>query len=190
MRISLFVGLSLIALLSGCANIPHTLSSTQTSSIGPYESFEGRLMVIQPNKRWQVQIQWQGTPDQGRVRLTHAASGRIVYLTWAGDHMSMLDNQTSDPLPRYKSISKSELAQQGLVIRPQQLASILQGKIPASLKQQQTNQWKGSLNHSLIQLEWNPQLKKLSLKDSSHGNIAILLIEHDTSKHTSKHATD
>ena len=172
----------LIMLLTGCASLNHP-PAEPSASIGPYENFDGRLLMIQPNKRWQVQIHWQGTVKQGLVRLTHAASGRIVYLKWIGDRMSVLDNQATDASASYKPISKAELSDQGLVIRPQQLAAILHGNIPASLKQQHAQQWKGKLNQSLIQLDWNPQLKKLTLKDSTHGNIAMLLIEQDESPH-------
>lgn len=154
-----------------------TFKSPQNVAIGPFESFEGRLLVMQPTRRWQVQIQWQGTANRGQVRLTHAASGRILYLRWQGKKMFSMDNQAATGLSGYHPIQQTELYERGLIIPPQQLANILHGRIPSALKPNGDNQWQGKLNGSLIRIQWLADKQKLTLEDITHGNTALLLIQ-------------
>jgi len=160
-----------MTLMSACATIkPHETSS----SIGPYQSFTGRLIVIEPNRRWQVIIHWNGQPERGEVRLTHAASNRIVILSWEGEEMRMSDNQ--NPTRGWHHIDSNQLNAMGIILPPQQLAMIFSGEIPRSLKQKEPNLWRGKIGNALIRLKWIEQRKRLEITDITHGREAILMI--------------
>ncbi len=172
MRLFAAIGAVLLMILvSGCATIkPHETSS----SIGPYQSFTGRLIVIEPNRRWQVVIHWNGQPERGEVRLTHAASNRIVLLSWEGESMRMTDNQS--PISGWRHIDSDMLRKMGIILPPQQLAMIFSGRIPSTLKEQGPNLWRGVIDKSQIRLKWIDQRKRLEITDITHGREAILMI--------------
>ena len=173
MRLPASVGVILLAaLISSCATIkPHQ----SVSSIGPYQNFTGRLIVIEPARRWQVIIHWDGQPDRGQVRLTHAASNRIVLVSWDGKEIRMSDNR--DPVDGWKIIDHSHLQSMGIILPPQQLAMILNGTIPHSLKEQKPNLWKGKINGALLVLKWTEERRRLEITDIAHGREAVLVIQ-------------
>jgi len=177
-----FVSVCCIVLLASCAKYsPDTDEHTNHHpAFGSFYQFDGRLLMLQPNKRWQVQIHWQGTPEQGIVRLTHAASGRIIQLKWHNQSMWILDNQETSsktsPRPAFRPIHADELQRHGLILSPQTLASILQGHIPNSLKRKKTNLWQGRLQEHLFRLLWQADNHKLTITDMTHGSTAILII--------------
>jgi len=173
MRLPASVGLLLLAaLISSCATVmPHR----GVSSIGPYQSFTGRLIVIEPTRRWQVIIHWDGQPDRGQVRLTHAASNRIIQVSWDGKEIRMRDNR--NPVDGWKIIDHSHLQSMGIILPPQQLAMILNGSIPPSLKEKKPNLWKGKMNDTLLLLKWTEERRRLEITDIEHGREAILVIQ-------------
>jgi len=169
---------SLIVLLLGfssCATIRDRQEPARVpSAIGPYRNFSGRLIVIEPTRRWQVMLKWQAeTAAQGRVRLTHAASNRVAELQWQHENIQMRDNEHPD----WQIIGRQKLAEMGIVMPPQQLASILLGNMPAHFQRKNDNTWESRQTGDLIRLHWQADRRKLSLTDIRHGRQATLIIE-------------
>jgi len=167
------VALAMLA-LSSCASLPGKAGEGEPSTIGPYHQFTGRLIVIEPSRRWQVLVNWQaGSRHQGRLRLTHAATGRVVELEWQHERMRVRD----DSHPEWQEISRQQLAEEGIVIPPEQLAAILLGRVPAHFKRKNGTTWEGKQNGGLIRLEWKAEQKKLAITDITHGRTATLFIQ-------------
>ena len=169
-------GLLLLAMLafSSCAPLTGKPDAGTPSSIGPYTQLNGRLIVIEPNRRWQVLLNWQAASrQQGWLRLTHAASGRVVELEWRHARMRVRD----DSHPDWQKINHQQLAAEGIVIPPQQLAAILLGTMPAHFRRKNGTTWEGKQNGGLIRLEWKDEQKKLSITDMTHGRTATLFIQ-------------
>jgi len=146
--------------------------------IGPYSRFSGRLIVMEPARRWQVSLMWRAIrPEQGWLRITHAATATVVELRWDVHGMTIHDNKH----PLWRNIGMNELSAQGIVIPPQQLAAILLGKMPAQFKftGKRTGQqsWKSQQSGRIIKLRWQPEVRKLSITDMKHGRQAILVIQ-------------
>jgi outer membrane biogenesis lipoprotein LolB len=167
------LALLVLVWLAGCAG--QRPPTGMVSSIGPYPSFSGRLIVMQPTRRWQVEVDWKApTPEAGWLRLTHAASGRIVELRWQGNDLHLSDNQ--DPTHPDKSISEAQLTDYGIVIPPRQLAAILLGHIPSAFRPTGPGRWEAHLGGDILRLDWNAGARRLTLTDLAHGDRAMLLI--------------
>ena len=163
----------MLAWLAACAMRPPV--AMPASSIGPYPAFSGRLIVIEPARRWQVSVDWKAaTPSDGWLRLTHAASGRVLVLTWHGQALRLSDNQ--DPAHANQPISEAELAAHGIVIPPQQLAAILLGHMPPQFSPAGPNRWQATRHGHLIRIGWNAEARRLTLTDMKLGSRATLLI--------------
>jgi hypothetical protein len=148
-------------------------SANVPSAIGPYPDFSGRLIVIEPARRWQVLLKWQAeTAEQGRVRLTHAATGSVVELQWQHEKIQVRDNKHPD----WQIIGQQKLAELGIVMPPQQLASVLLGNMPAHFKRKNGNTWESRQTGDLIRLHWQASRQKLSMTDIKHGRRATLII--------------
>jgi len=144
------------------------------ASIGPYPAFSGRLIVIETTRRWQTTLNWKAeSPEQGWLRLTHAASGTVVEFRWLHETMQVRDNKNTT----WKQINQHQLSQQGIVLPPQQLASVLLGKIPNHFKQKKPFHWESLASGSLIKLEWNSDRHRLMISDIKHGRRATLIIQ-------------
>ncbi len=167
--------ITLLLNLSSCATVPNSQSAANVpAAIGPYADFSGRLIVIEPKRRWQVLLKWQTeTSEQGKVRLTHAATNRVVEVQWQHEHIQVRDNEHPD----WQIIGQQKLMELGIVLPPQQLASILLGNIPAHFKQKSDNTWESRQTGGLIRLHWQASRQKLSMIDITHGRQATLLIE-------------
>jgi hypothetical protein len=171
--------ISLIAVLllslSSCATTLDGRSSANVpTAIGPYSDFSGRLIVIEPKRRWQVLLKWQAeTAEQGRVRLTHAATNMVVELQWQHEQIQARDNKHPD----WQIIGQQKLAELGIVVPPQQLASILLGNMPAHFKRKNDNTWESRQTGDLIRLHWQASRQKLSMTDIKHGRQATLFID-------------
>jgi hypothetical protein len=139
-----------------------------------WERFDGRLLVMEPNRRWQVFIHWQADLEQGFTRLTHAASSRIIELKWNGNQTYIRDNQAQ---PQWKKINNTVLMQYGIVLPPQTLSKILHNQIPPSLHHKDNEIWQGKLHGSIIRLRWQDDMHKLTMTDITHGRSAILRIQ-------------
>ncbi len=143
-------------------------------SIGPYPSFSGRLIVIEPTRRWQVLINWKADqPDHGWLRISHAVTGTVVELRWQGKAMQIRDNRE----PAWKALGLEQLSVHGIVIPPQMLAAILLGHIPEYFKQTGEQRWESRQSGSLIRLRWQPRVHKLTMTDMKRGRKAMLIIQ-------------
>jgi len=163
----------MLAWLAGCA-MQRPPAGT-VSHIGPYPDFSGRLIVMQPTRRWQVQIDWKApTPSEGWLRLTHAASGRIIELTWHGSDLRLNDNR--DPLHPDRIVSEGMLADYGIVLPPRVLAAILLDRMPPQFHPDGPDRWQAHSHGDVIRVDWNAAARRLTLTDLAHGNRAMLLI--------------
>ncbi|MDQ6996323.1 MAG: hypothetical protein Q9M82_02545 [Mariprofundus sp.] len=163
-------------LLGGCAGTSHhqSANAANAAAIGPYPSFSGRLIVIEPAKRWQVLIKWKAqNPERGWLRISHAATGTVVELRWQGKIMQVRDNRE----PAWQPIGLEQLSMRGIVIPPQTLAAILLGRMPADFKQTDEQRWESRESGSLIRLRWQPRTHKLTMIDMKHGRKATLIIQ-------------
>jgi len=167
--------ITLLLSLSSCATRPDNQgTANMPASIGPYSDFSGRLIVIEPKRRWQVLLKWQTeTAEQGKVRLTHAATNRVVELQWQHEHIQVRDNEHPD----WQIIGQQKLTELGIVLPPQQLASILLGNMPAHFKRKNDNTWESRQTGDLIRLHWQAKRQKLSMTDLKHGRQATLFIQ-------------
>lgn len=173
MRAACHQGMALIAalLLTSCATVKPAM---QPSGIGPYTDISGRLLVIQSDKRWQVELDWHGTPDAGHARLTHAASNRIVELEWSGKNIRIRDNRQETA---WRQISARQLEERGIIMPPRQIAQLLAGQLPASFKERSPSHWEGNLHGSHLRITWAADSRRLTILDISHGNKLVLLIQ-------------
>ncbi len=171
------IGCMLVLLmLTGCATVSdkHTKSRPEQVSIGPYSDFSGRLIVIEPNRRWQVSLTWRATePDLGWLRIAHAASGVVVELRWQQAKMQLRDQRN----PLWRMVTINELAEQGIIIPPQELASILLGQMPARFVRRDESTWDSKTAAGIVRLQWQAQSQRLTMTDLKHGRRATLLIE-------------
>jgi len=169
---------ALLVFLGACSvSIPANQSTAMhkptSQKIGPFPAFSGRLIVINPSRRWQVEIDWQAyQPNTGKLRLNHAFSSTIVDFRWNNSHMEIRDNK----FPYWRDIQQKELTEHGIMLPPNQLASILLGNIPSSFHQKKNDTWESKQSGSLIRLHWQPALKKLTISDIQHGRVAKLII--------------
>ena len=146
--------------------------------IGPYADFSGRLIVIEPKRRWQVLLKWRAdTPERGWLRITHAATATVVELGWQGDRMVVRDNQQPD----WRRITQSELSSQGIVIPPRQLAAVLLGQMPPEFhftgKRTGQQTWESREHGQRIILRWQPESRRLTMTDMKQGRKASLMIQ-------------
>lgn len=164
--------LAAVLLLGGCATHRPT---TEAQGIGPYTDFSARLIVIDSARRWQVSVQWNGTPEQGEARILHAASNRIVRIAWQGDRIMLLDNLAPDR--GWAPISEQQLQAHGIILPPGQIARILSGNMPPELVRKKNGEWEGKLSGTLLHIRWIGQAQRVELTDVTHGRKAILIIE-------------
>ncbi|OIO74297.1 MAG: hypothetical protein AUJ57_02470 [Zetaproteobacteria bacterium CG1_02_53_45] len=167
--------LLLVFIVAGCSKKIGIEHDTAVG-IGPYSTFSGRLIVIEPKRRWQVALDWQAaSPENGWLRLSHAATGTVVEFRWLQNNMEVRDNSH----PEWKSINQQQLSKQGIVLPPQQLAGILLGKMPAHFKQKSDTMWESKATGSLIRIEWDAEKQRLTMTDILHGRRATLIIQSD-----------
>lgn len=170
----LFLAVALVApvlLLSACAG----LVTDKISGIGPYSRITARILVMQPNHVWQAMLNWQSEqPGEGKIRVVHAVSGRIVELRWQHDKMWLRDNQAKNPA--WRPIRKEELVSHGIVISPQELSEFLASHVPSGFQPKGANRWVINRNNSHIRVEWNRQKQRLVFSDIKHGRKTTLII--------------
>ncbi|MDQ6960438.1 MAG: hypothetical protein Q9M27_05350 [Mariprofundaceae bacterium] len=160
-----------ILLLSACAS----LAAGESSGIGPYHRVTARILVMEPKHIWQAIVNWQSErPDEGKMRIVHAVSGRIVEFSWQHDEMWLRDNQVESP--KWRLVSKEELASRGMVISPRELSEFLGGHVPPGFQPKGLNRWTIHRNNSHVRVEWNAQKKRLIFSDIRHGRKATMFI--------------
>jgi len=173
MRKILHIG-AMLFLLTACSTLQQSVSVQENSVCKPWHDFNGQLSILESAHRWQVLIHWQANLESGNLRLTHAATGRIIELQWQGNHIQIRDNQA--PMADWKPIKAGTLMQYGIVLPPQTIAKILHQKIPPSLKAKGHNIWQGQLHNNTIRIRWQNHCHKLTMTDITHGRTAILRI--------------
>jgi len=170
-----------LLMLSACASLPGKQSpaDTKTTSIGPYSEFTGRLLVMDQQRRWQVQVQWKAIePESGWLRLTHAASNTVIELRWDHQTMQMRDNSANN----WQRTSQKILSDHGIVLPPNQLAALLLGEIPEHFQLKTSNDkdnlvWESRGLDQFVRLQWQESTHRLTMTDMTHGRRAILLIQ-------------
>jgi len=168
--------IAIMLLSGGCASTSKHQpdAPAKAVSIGPYPAFSGRLIVIEPTRRWQVLITWEASqPEHGWLRITHAATGTVVELRWQAESMQIRDNRE----PQWRQIGLEQLSKHGIVIPPQALAAILLGHMPDRFKSTDDQTWESRESGSLIRLRWQQQSHKLIMIDMKHGRKATLIIQ-------------
>jgi len=160
-----------LVLLSAC--VKH---ATVEQSLSPIEKFSGRLLVVSTAKRFQVEIDWLGQVQKGELRLTHAASGRIVDVTWEHESMLWRDNEHMGWSP----LSENELSDMGVILPPWMLAKIFLGEMPSTMITKDQRTWRGTwlYNKSKLDLSirWASDRKRVELTDLKHGKKAVVII--------------
>jgi len=177
----LAICLALALSLSSCAWVmpwlqqPTPLAPATATAIGPYPAFSGRLIVMEPSRRWQVAIDWQShEPTTGTLRLSHAVTGTVVDFRWTDAYMQIRDNE----FPHWRHIQQQELTEHGLVLPPVQLANILLGYMPKYFHQTKPGTWESTDSGSLIRLRWQPKVHTLTISDIGHERTAKLIIKN------------
>ncbi len=169
-----------LLLTGGCAGMHDDVRPEKPiAAVGPYADFSGRLLVIEPHRRWQVLVQWHAdSPDRGHLRLTHAASGSVIELRWQQQQMQM----RSGTSPAWQRISPQQLAGEGIVLPPWQLARLLLGGIPEHFSLRPAHEpgkaiWESRTVQGLLRLEWTAASRRLVMTDLARGRRATLIID-------------
>ena len=172
MKISIYLLTACLCLISACSPLKKASSDHTLHHV--WHSFDGRLLVLEPSRRWQVLVHWQADSHTGTARLTHAATGRIITIAWRGRHIQLLDNQSAKA--QWRDIDEQTLMQYGIVLAPQTIANILQQRIPEALEYKGKHIWQGKLEGNMIKISWQQDEHKLTMTDITHGRTAILRI--------------
>jgi len=161
----------LLAMLPACAgkHVP-----ALQSAIGPFATFEGRLLAITPAQRWQASLSWRAPQvERGALRLVHAASGFVLEAKWDKPRLWLRDSHHA----AWRSVSPSELKRHGLLLPPWTMAALLQGELPAGFRRRDGNIWQGHLDGALVRIVWQAAQRRLELTDITHGRRLVLLID-------------
>ncbi len=155
--------------LAGCAPVAIMHPATTPPAV-----MHGRLLVIGPAQRWQAMFDLKApSPDRGWLRISHAASGRIIELRWDQMHMQWRDNQAAST--GWRPLSPNELARHGILLRPDELAAFLTGHAPTGFQSKRPGQWFARRGKSYIRVERTN--KRLAITDLSHGRRAVILLQ-------------
>jgi len=163
-------GIAVLLLFTACATLPEQAGAP---GIGPYSAVSGRLLVMEPARRWQVMLDWKAdSPSSGQARLTHAASGTVVELRWQGNDIRLRDSNAPD----WRRVSPAQLAEHGIVISPYTLSRFLAGRIPSGFRKTGSNAWESRQDGAPLRVSWKPGEQRLEISDIRHGRRAILII--------------
>jgi len=161
------VSASLMFLLAGCARPAMEIQKE------PLTEIHGRLLVIEPARRWQAMLDWHAaSPDQGWLRISHAASGRIIEMRWEKARLWLRDNRAA--VAHWRAVDATELASHGIVLLPNEMAAFFVGKPPAGFSRIKPGQWLAVRGESHIRVEWNG--RRMTITDFRHGRQAIVII--------------
>ncbi len=175
----LFAAAMVMMLAAACAP-RHPAPATPQAGIGPWPSFDGRLIVIEPARRWQALVHWQAaTPERGEARFTHAASGFVLEIRWHGDAILMRDSRHR----QWRGIPPETLARAGIWLPPRELAALLLGRIPRDFRPVRATgeasggqRWQARRGGRLLRIEWQPAARRLRLVDVTRGASATLIL--------------
>ncbi len=145
----------------------------ESSSFEPMTTFSGRLLVMDPKHRFQVELDWMANEKQGNLRITHALSGRVVFVQWKNKVMFWRDN---DRTTVWTALSEQELVDMGVILPPWILARIFLGQYPESMQTKDKQLWQGSWNGIRLQIKWSNAYKRVDITDFEQGKRAVVII--------------
>ena len=160
--------------LSACATVhaPRPAAG-HAPGLGPWREVSARIAVLDGARAWQAMLDWRAsTPEAGRLRITHAASGTVVELQWQGSMMRLRDNRH----PEWRPVKMETLAARGILLAPRELAALLLGHPPASFAPQGADAWMLRRDGARIRIRWDARRARLEMADLSHGRRAVLII--------------
>jgi len=167
-RIYQIAGVLLALMLVSCAKHDVTPSAFE-----PVSTFSGRLLVMDPKHRFQVELDWQANETKGTLRLTHALSGRMVFVQWQGKKMFWHDNNSD---LSWSLLSEEELKDMGVIFPPWTLAKVFLGQYPSSMQSQNKQLWKGTWDEKNLQIKWSNNYRRVELTDFKRGQKAIVIM--------------
>jgi hypothetical protein len=157
-------------MLAGCAKAPSKMK------LPALVEFTGRLIVIEPARRWQVLVTWHSLgKNEGWLRLSHAATGRIIELRWRSKMMWLRDNQAE--LPDWQMITLQDLRSYGISLFPNDIALFLAGETPPDFNAAGENMWRGKRMDHTLHVKWVQSKRQLRITDVTMGKIFILMID-------------
>ena len=162
-----FLAVLLIALLASC------VKHETTPSFEPANAFSGRLLVMDTKQRFQVELDWMANEKQGNLRITHALSGRVVFVQWKNKVMFWRDN---DATVVWTPLSDQALKDMGVILPPWILAHIFLGKYPDSMQSKDEKMWKGTWGDAHLQIKWSNAYKRVEITDYKRGKRAIVIM--------------
>ncbi|MDQ7005018.1 MAG: hypothetical protein Q9N67_08950 [Ghiorsea sp.] len=162
--------LLVVALLASCVRHVEMVAAYK-----PITSFSGRLLVFDQKHRFQVELDWLANEEKGMLRLTHALSGRVVFVRWQGQDMYWRDN---DKMLNWQGMSVAQLHDMGVLLPPWTLAHIFLGKYPDTMQSKDERMWKGTWDGYKLQVKWGSDYKRVEITDFKRGRKAIVII-HD-----------
>jgi len=130
--------------------------------------------------RFQVEIDWQGNAQQGTLRLTHAATGRIVDVSWQDETMLWRDNQS---IPVWQPLSQEALFKMGVVLPPWTLAQAFAGQYPSSMHSKDQRTWRGAWGSLDLKIKWSTKQERVQLTDIKNGRQAIIIFNQINNHH-------
>lgn len=159
----------LVAVLGACAK-----HETNTAGFVAKHEFSGRLLVMSPKHRFQMEMDWSADENKGSLRLTHGLSGRIVHVLWENEKMLWRDNGS----PSYwKPLSEQSLLEMGIILPPWTLARIFLGDMPSSMKTADSRTWKGQWGEVDLRVRWTNKQQRVELTDIKHGRRAVVVFD-------------
>lgn len=162
--------ISCMFLLASCAKTPSKMKSPALAE------FTGRLIVIEPTRRWQVLISWHSLgKNEGWLRLNHAATGRIIELRWRNKMMWLRDNQAARA--NWQGITLEDLRSYGISLFPNDITLFLAGQTPPDFIAAGEGMWRGIRMDHTLHVKWIQSKRHLRITDVSMGKIAILMID-------------
>ncbi len=165
----IIVGGLLLLILTACAK-----HHTAPVNFIPKTTFSGRLLVMDPKHRFQVEIDWQTNKKKGELRLTHALSGRVVHVTWQGKKMFWRDNEA---MLAWQPLSEARLREMGVILPPWTLAKVFQGDYPQSMHSKDGRLWKGHWGAVELEIRWASEQQRVALVDFKRGNRAVVIFD-------------
>lgn len=164
-RYALYLLIPLI--FAACATLPPATTHAR------HTDFTARLIVIDTHSRWQAMLDWHAVKaNEGRMRITHAATSRVVELRWQGKRIWLRDNQAASPV--WRRVAPGELAEHGIPVQPTELAALLLGENPPGFRKTGSETWQARRGKARILATWRGN--RLTITDTTHGRRATLII--------------
>jgi hypothetical protein len=164
----------LTLLFTACAPHVSPEQATLRPVFTPIHAFSGRLLVISPKKKFQVEIDWEATENKGELRLTHGLSGRIVEVIWQNEAMLWRDTSVQEA---WQTLQEQDLAEMGILLPPWDLAKVFTGDMPASMKQVKPLYWQGQWDEADLKVKWSETQQRLELMDLKRGQKAVVIFD-------------